>query len=88
MKTNKIIVVTEEFSTVITLDNVWDFPKERWITLIQKTNAFKDKKVLDVTDANTHHICKYCGNIAEGTYEEVLCEECRDTFGHAFYYEL
>lgn len=88
MKTNKIIVVTEEFSTVITLGDVWDFPKERWITLIQKTNAFKDKIVLDVADANTHHICKYCGNIAEGTYEEVLCADCRDTFGHAFYYEL
>lgn len=88
MKTNKIIVVTEEFSTVITLGDAWDFPKERWVALIQKTNAFKDKKVIDVADANTHHICKYCGNIAEGTYEEVLCTDCRDTFGHAFYYEL
>ena len=88
MKTNKIIVVTEEFSTVITLGDVGDFPKERWITLIQNTNAFKDKKILDVADANTHHICKYCGDIAKGTDEDVLCTDCRMTFGHAFYSEL
>lgn len=88
MKTNKIIVVTEEFSTIITLDNEWDFPKERWIVLIQKTNAFLNEKVIDVADANTHHICKYCGEIAKGTDEGVLCQDCRMTFGHAFYSEL
>lgn len=88
MKTNKIIVVTEEFSCVVPLGKQWDFPKEKFINLVQQANAFKNEKVIDVADANTHHICKYCGNIAEGTYEEVLCEECRDAFGHAFYYEL
>lgn len=88
MKTNKIIVVTEEFSTVITLGDVWDFPKERWVALMQKTNAFLNKKVLNVADANTHHICKYCGNIVQGTDEDVLCPDCRMTFGHTFYSEL
>ena len=87
MKTNKLIVVTEEFSQIVPLTKEYDFPKEKFIDLMQKY-TFKDQKVIDVADANTHHICKYCGNIAEGTYEEVLCEECRDTFGHAFYYEL
>ena len=34
------------------------------------------------------HICKYCGNIAEGTYADLLCEECRMTFGHSLFSEL
>lgn len=34
------------------------------------------------------HICKYCGNIAEGTHGDLLCKECRDTFGHSLFSEL
>lgn len=34
------------------------------------------------------HICKYCGDIAEGTFEDLLCAECRQTFGHSLYSEL
>ena len=65
MKTNKLIVVTEEFSTVVSFDREWDFTKEIFIDLAQKSAAFKDHKVIDVVDGNTHHICKYCGNIAQ-----------------------
>lgn len=88
MKTNKLIVVTEEFSYIVPLTQEWDFPKEKFISLIQKTDAFKDQKVIDVADANTHHICKYCGDVATGIDEDILCQDCRDTFGHAFYSEL
>lgn len=34
------------------------------------------------------HICKYCGGIAKGTYEDLLCEDCRMLFGHTLYSEL
>ena len=34
------------------------------------------------------HICKYCGWIAEGKDDDLLCSECRMDFGHAFYSEL
>lgn len=34
------------------------------------------------------HICKYCGYIAEGTYDELLCKECREIFGHSLFSEL
>jgi|GEM_PF-1978847 len=34
------------------------------------------------------HICKYCGGLAEGTFEDLLCGECRETFGHSLYSEL
>lgn len=88
MKTNKLIVVTEEYSCVVPLGKEWDFSREKFINIIQQTDRFKGEKVLDVADANTHHICQYCGEIAEGTDENVLCQDCRYTFGHAFYSEL
>lgn len=34
------------------------------------------------------HLCKYCGEIADGNYEDLLCKDCRMTFGHALYSEL
>ena len=34
------------------------------------------------------HICKYCGDIAEGTYKDLLCSDCRETFGHSLFSEL
>ena len=34
------------------------------------------------------HLCKYCGEIAEGTYADLLCSDCRETFGHSLYSEL
>lgn len=34
------------------------------------------------------HSCKYCGQIAEGTHSDLLCEDCRETFGHALFSEL
>lgn len=40
------------------------------------------------TDLTDQHICKYCGKIADGTDEEVLCKECRELFGHTFFNEL
>lgn len=88
MKTSKLIVVTEEYSTVVHLEKEYSFPKETFLELTHNSNAFKDTKVLDVADGNTHHICKYCGEVAKGTDEDVLCQECREIFGHAFYSEL
>lgn len=34
------------------------------------------------------HTCKYCGNIADGTLADLLCGECRQTFGHSLFSEL
>lgn len=35
-----------------------------------------------------YHTCPYCGNQAEGSYEDLLCKDCRMTFGHATGSEL
>ena len=32
--------------------------------------------------------CKYCGEETNSPDPNVLCEECRECFGHAFYSEL
>ena len=34
------------------------------------------------------HTCKYCGGMAEGDNEDLLCPECQEAFGHKFYSEL
>lgn len=34
------------------------------------------------------HKCKYCGEFTKGADENVLCEDCRMTFGHTFFSEL
>ena len=85
MKTNKVIVETAGYTEVIGLKKVYDMPKEKWINGLQKDF---EEKIVAVHDANTHHICKYCGGVAKGIDDDVLCEECRDVFGHAFYSEL
>jgi rubrerythrin len=41
-----------------------------------------------LTNITGKHICKYCGNIVEGEYEDLLCDECREIFGHSLYSEL
>ena len=35
-----------------------------------------------------YHKCKYCGGVAEGDYDDLLCEKCREDFGHSLYSEL
>lgn len=85
MKTNKVIIETAGYTEVISLKKVYDMPKEKWINGLQKDF---EEKIIAVHDANTHHICKYCGGVAKGIDDDVLCEECRDVFGHAFYSEL
>lgn len=35
-----------------------------------------------------YHECKYCGGLAAGPDPNVLCDECRQDFGHTYYSEL
>lgn len=41
-----------------------------------------------ITPARGHHLCKYCYGIAEGSDKNMLCDNCRNVFGHTFYSEL
>lgn len=42
----------------------------------------------EIIDLSGKHVCKYCGEITDGDYEDLLCEDCRCIFGHALYSEL
>lgn len=34
------------------------------------------------------HSCKYCGQVTEGIDEDILCEDCREMFGHTLFSQL
>ena len=52
--------------------------------------AFENEgiKVIKIATKSNHHRCKYCNQIAESKLSDLLCWECRTTFGHMFYSEL
>lgn len=87
MKTNKVIIETENWTNTITFDFTLEMTQEELKKSLQP--FAKDEEVItNVYDGNTHHVCKYCGDVVKGTDEDVLCEDCRYTFGHTFYSEL
>ena len=65
----------------------WDceYPSEEECRRVLEEDGIKVDKI--VTQTN-HHRCKYCGCIAEGKDKDILCEDCREVFGHTFYSEL
>lgn len=52
-----------------------------WVTDMLKSGVFQEMP-------NTHHRCKYCSSITEGSNEDLLCKGCRKLFGHVLYSEL
>lgn len=57
------------------------------------TESCLPKKILDegsvrIYPQRNHHICKYCGGVADGSYDDLLCGSCKDVFGHSLYSEL
>lgn len=86
MKTNRVYALTENATIELGFQKQLDYPNEIWLRLCQK--QCPNDKIIKIVDANKHHICKYCGGIANGLDDNVLCEECRDDFGHAFFSEL
>ena len=42
----------------------------------------------DDCDPDDFCSCPYCGMPTESSNPDVLCSDCRETFGHVFYSEL
>lgn len=91
----KILIQNETFETVIevnekTGDMFMKNPlyRESIINQINKENNTNFTVNDLIEDITSKHICKYCGNIVEGEYEDLLCDECREIFGHSLYSEL
>ena len=86
MKTNKILAVGKDATLELEFQNPLDYPEEVWLRICQK--QYPNEGITKVYDGNNHHICKFCGGIAKGIDEDILCSKCRELFGHAFFSEL
>ena len=45
-------------------------------------------EIVNFGKKSTHHRCGYCGEITKGKEKDLLCDDCRETFGHSLYSEL
>lgn len=68
-------------------DYSWDceYPNE---TECRKAFESEGVKVIKIATKSNHHRCKYCSGIANGRETNLLCDECREIFGHMYYDEL
>lgn len=83
----KYLLLSEEYASVITTKvKVQD--EAKLLEAAQQDQP--DKGWISCTYIpKGHHVCKYCyTNIVDSSDEDVLCKECRETFGHTFYSEL
>jgi len=64
--------------------------KEVILKTFYKNREKDGEEVGDVViiESTKEHFCKYCGQVAEGKDKNVLCQECRECFGHTFFTEL
>lgn len=85
MKTNKILAVGKDATLELEFQKPLDYPEEVWLRICQK--QYPNEGITKVYDGN-NHICKFCGGIAKGIDEDILCSKCRELFGHAFFSEL
>ena len=52
------------------------------------TNKVVECKFIKELERRKWHWCMYCGELVEGSDEDILCEECEMTFGHSRYSQL
>ncbi|WP_342982144.1 hypothetical protein [Ruminococcus sp. 2227st1_E6_2227SCRN_220401] len=55
---------------------------------IRKSLEKDGVKIVKMVPAKGHHRCRYCSSIAEGSDSNLLCDDCRELFGHSFYSDL
>lgn len=66
--------------------------KEEMEDIINKADAWSNFENFclrnDSSVPEGKHRCKYCGAITDGNDDDILCEDCRQLFGHSLYSEL
>jgi|BioPla2DNA2_1021312.scaffolds.fasta_scaffold152573_2 hypothetical protein len=83
----KYLLLSDEYASVFTT-KVKVPDEAKLLEVVQRDQPDKGWKSCTYIPRG-HHVCKYCWtNIVDSPDEDVLCEECRGTFGHAFYSEL
>lgn len=73
--------------SIHTIECKENLPEDKVLALCQKIYPQNNYVACGQLNKNTH-VCKYCGWIADGADDDLLCSECRMDFGHAFYSEL
>ena len=81
----KYLLKSEEYTTSFSFTG--EATEQQLLQHFQKKNP-EDNWTVCIKVPRGKHICKYCGEIAEGTYVDLLCTDCRETFGHSLYSEL
>jgi hypothetical protein len=56
--------------------------------LLPSSSQKHDYKFVNIYPKKGHHLCKYCGQVAEGSNTDLLCNDCHELFGHTLYSEL
>lgn len=83
----KFAVQNSKQTAVVELANVEGMTDQQILDLVNQGQPAKNKYT-SITNLKGKHICQYCGEVTTGTDEDRLCDDCRETFGHAFYSEL
>jgi rubrerythrin len=81
----KFILRSEKQIGTVKMDG--DYTAERALQIMQNNEPDANWTECEKVPRGKH-TCKYCGQIAEGTFQDLLCGTCRETFGHSLFSEL
>lgn len=86
--TDKVIVIScdngQNMSFVVSVPEPIHFLE--FTKMVEK--LLENIKIIEIVNGSDHHICKYCGSVASGSDEDILCDGCAELFGHRLFGEL
>lgn len=83
-KSNPDTMYTGSFDTAISMAHI----KSHWDQIKSSLGENDMGELISITNASSHHLCGYCGQVVKGTDRNLLCDECRELFGHKYLSEL
>ena len=87
----KLVAYSKEYTSEFSLKNVTTLTPSVKAMILDKLNKNRSAGLPEYTRLvclDGKHLCQYCGRITKGEYEDLLCDRCKETFGHSLYSEL
>ena len=88
----KVLVETKDFISEMTLSKSEkidiSMSNKDLLTFLQSQEQFRGIPITNIVNARANHLCRYCGEITKGSDKDLLCDECKEIFGHSLYSEL
>ena len=87
----RLVAFSKKYSNEFSIKGITELTPELKARILDKVNKEKpadQPKYTRLVCLDGKHVCKYCGNIVKGEYEDLLCDRCREIFGHSLYSEL